>query len=97
MSDECWCAECDETRRKAALDAGGSFSAYISRFMILCPDCGNKRCPRATHHDYACTGSNEPNQPGSAYVFPVLTEEAKARRLAELTAPVPLAEGVQPE
>lgn len=68
-AEDCWCAECDETRRKAALDAGGSFSAYISRCMILCPECGNKRCPRATSHDNACTGSNEPNQPGSAYVY----------------------------
>lgn len=37
------------------------------RLMILCPDCGNKRCPKATYHGYACTGSNEPGQPGSAY------------------------------
>lgn len=36
-------------------------------WMILCPECGNKRCPRATHHDHACTGSNEPGQPGSIY------------------------------
>ncbi len=35
--------------------------------MILCPTCGNKRCPRATHHDNACTGSNEPGQVGSRY------------------------------
>jgi hypothetical protein len=35
--------------------------------MVLCPECGNKRCPRATHHDNACTGSNEPGQPGSRY------------------------------
>jgi Zn finger protein HypA/HybF involved in hydrogenase expression len=35
--------------------------------MILCPSCGNKRCPRATQHTLACTGSNEPDQPGSRY------------------------------
>lgn len=35
--------------------------------MILCPICGNKRCPRATHHDNACTGSNETGQEGSRY------------------------------
>lgn len=35
--------------------------------MILCGTCGNKRCPHATHHNNACTGSNEPGQPGSAY------------------------------
>jgi hypothetical protein len=36
-------------------------------FMRLCPTCGNKRCPKATNHDNACTNSNEPNQPGSCY------------------------------
>src|SRR5436190_928265 len=35
--------------------------------MVLCPDCGNKRCPKANNHRYACTGSNDPGQPGSAY------------------------------
>jgi Zn finger protein HypA/HybF involved in hydrogenase expression len=35
--------------------------------MILCPDCGNKRCPRATDHNNACTNSNEPGQEGSRY------------------------------
>jgi len=35
--------------------------------MILCPACGNKRCPRATDHRHACTGSNEPGQTGSWY------------------------------
>lgn len=35
--------------------------------MILCPVCSNKRCPRASNHDLACTGSNEPGQPGSLF------------------------------
>lgn len=35
--------------------------------FIVCPTCGNKRCPKATHHDQACTGSNDPLQPGSRY------------------------------
>ncbi len=35
--------------------------------MILCPECGNKRCPRATNHKHLCTGSNEPGQMGSRY------------------------------
>ncbi len=35
--------------------------------MILCPICGNKRCPKANDHRNECTGSNEPGQPGSAY------------------------------
>lgn len=35
--------------------------------MVVCPTCGNKRCPRATNHELACTGSNEPGQEGSIY------------------------------
>ena len=35
--------------------------------MILCSQCGNKRCPRATDHCLDCTCSNEPGQPGSVY------------------------------
>jgi hypothetical protein len=35
--------------------------------MIVCETCGNKRCPHATNHRYACTDSNEPGQFGSAY------------------------------
>jgi DNA-directed RNA polymerase subunit RPC12/RpoP len=38
--------------------------------MILCPECGNKRCPKASDHQLDCTGSNEPNQPGSVYTAP---------------------------
>ena len=35
--------------------------------FVVCPDCGNKRCPRANDHRNACTGSNDPGQEGSAY------------------------------
>ncbi len=35
--------------------------------MVVCPTCGNKRCPHATDHNFACTNSNEPGQPGSCY------------------------------
>jgi len=35
--------------------------------MIVCPQCGNKRCPKASDHQLPCTGSNEPGQPGSIY------------------------------
>lgn len=30
--------------------------------MVICPQCGNKRCPRASNPMYVCTMSNEPNQ-----------------------------------
>jgi hypothetical protein len=35
--------------------------------MVVCPVCGNKRCPKATDAALDCTGSNEPGQPGSSY------------------------------
>ena len=50
----CWCRTC----RPVVLND--------MRFVV-CPDCGNKRCPRANDHKNACTGSNEPGQEGSAY------------------------------
>lgn len=51
---DCWCRTC----RPVVLN-------YM-RFVV-CPDCGNKRCPRANDHRNACTGSNEPGQQDSAY------------------------------
>ncbi|WP_369899439.1 DUF551 domain-containing protein [Klebsiella pneumoniae] len=50
----CWCRTC----RPVDLND--------MRFVV-CPDCGNKRCPRANDHRNACTGSNEPGQEGSAH------------------------------
>lgn len=35
--------------------------------FVVCPDCGNKRCPKANNHRNSCTGSNEPGQAESAY------------------------------
>lgn len=35
--------------------------------MIVCSECGNKRCPKATDHRLTCTRSNEPGQAGSRY------------------------------
>lgn len=51
---ECWC----ETCRPVTLSD--------MRFVV-CPDCGNKRCPKANNHDNACTNSNAPGQPGSSW------------------------------
>jgi len=39
----------------------------MPRAMIVCPKCGNKRCPKATDCSLECTGSNAPGQPGSIY------------------------------
>lgn len=55
QSPTCWCENCDTA-------ANGGLCSRMS----LCPECGNKRCPRATHHDNACTGSNEPRQADSS-------------------------------
>ncbi|WP_424624481.1 hypothetical protein [Achromobacter marplatensis] len=54
MSEMCWCATCRPV-------------VFGDMRMVLCPECGNKRCPRATDHRNACSGSNELGQAGSAY------------------------------
>lgn len=51
--------------------------------MIVCADCGNKRCPHAADHERACTGSNDPGQPGSAYEHG--SGAASARRFSTLS------------
>jgi Zn finger protein HypA/HybF involved in hydrogenase expression len=57
LSVECWCHRCCEEQ-----------TGYQHMFqMVLCPTCGNKRCPRATSCKLECTASNEPNQEGSIY------------------------------
>jgi hypothetical protein len=58
----CWCHTCRPV----------SMTPPENMRMVLCPDCGNKRCPKANDHRHACTGSNEPGQPGSAYPGPAL-------------------------
>lgn len=69
----CWCARCHP--------------ATGFRVMNLCPDCGNKRCPRATHHIHECTGSNEPGQPGSDYVNIRRIERVAADPTSEVVTP----------
>lgn len=59
---DCWCRTC----RPVAIND--------MRFVV-CPDFGNKRCPRANDHRNACTGSNETGQEGSAY--PAAPQEVK--------------------
>lgn len=49
------------------LPGGGlpSLSLDLSRrIMILCPTCGNKRCPRASNALFKCTNSNAVGQVG---------------------------------
>jgi len=42
-------------------------NGYIPYHMVVCPKCGNKRCPKASNCAMICTSSNEPGQPGSVY------------------------------
>lgn len=58
---KCWCYNC----LKEIKDERG-WPLTMSTF-IVCPTCGNKRCPRSTDHNYDCTNSNEPGQEGSRY------------------------------
>lgn len=69
---ECWCYECNKDRQTFI---GGMKVPFFATRMILCPECGNKRCPKATNHELACTGSNEPGQPGSRYIKPPEDQE----------------------
>ena len=58
VSKICHCRKCLEDRNDQITP--------MTR-MIVCPICGNKRCPTANDHRNACTNSNEHGQPGSAY------------------------------
>jgi Zn finger protein HypA/HybF involved in hydrogenase expression len=58
----CYCYNC----LKDYIEPGQIFP-YVTSRMIVCPECGNKRCPHATNHNLPCTNSNEPGQPGSRY------------------------------
>ncbi len=60
---QCTCHRCIKE-----FDLKDDFGFRISGSrMIVCPECGNKRCPRASDHRLACTKSNASGQPGSIY------------------------------
>lgn len=54
----CWA--CIEALRLTPL-------AKLQLGYVVCPTCGNKRCPKATNHAHYCTGSNDVGQAGSIY------------------------------
>lgn len=54
LPEKCWCRTCRP-------------SSLTDMRFVVCPDCGNKRCPHANDHRNACSGSNKPGQAGSAY------------------------------
>jgi len=69
--ERCWC----ETCRPITME---------DMRMVLCPTCGNKRCPRANNHRNACTGSNRPGQTSSAYPAPAIGTADAGRLVAQL-------------
>jgi hypothetical protein len=52
----CWCRACNRDTK------GPGGWPYLATTFVVCPDCGNKRCPKATDHLNACTDSNEAAQ-----------------------------------
>jgi hypothetical protein len=56
-SPTCWCRTCNEEITYCGMP-------FNSTHFTACPDCGNKRCPRASNHLFECTNSNEPGQIG---------------------------------
>lgn len=72
---DCWCEACKPLS--------------VSMRMIVCPTCGNKRCPHATDHRNECTNSNDPGQPGSSYAHcaaPVAAQPNGLRPVDECAA-----------
>lgn len=61
------CSRCESERLAAGKAVTGNWLDGIPTGMMVCPACGNKRCPRAAWHENPCTRSNEPGQPGSDY------------------------------
>ena len=62
----CQCRQCLRDRKEGSRIGKRFLPAEMSR-MILCEVCSNKRCPHATDHRHACTGSNDAGQIGSSY------------------------------
>jgi hypothetical protein len=63
------CRKCEDATLETVVGDLPNVRAVLEmgRSFIVCGTCGNKRCPKATDHDLDCTGSNEPEQPGSWY------------------------------
>ena len=64
---ECCRKHWGEADGQTSVHWGGCLMNPIGAPMIACGVCGNKRCPKATDCELACTGSNELGQVGSIY------------------------------
>lgn len=63
---ECECHRCIREKGLTVEFLGRHVPISVTK-MILCPNCGNKRCPKASDHNLQCTDSNDSGQPGSIY------------------------------
>jgi hypothetical protein len=61
------CGNCHKCLEGLTIEVGIGKIPVTSTRMILCSICGNKRCPKASDHELACTGSNDTQQIGSVY------------------------------
>lgn len=60
--EDCPCQKCRDYMHAVIGD-----DSLVFQGMIVCPTCGNKRCPHASDHDFECTNSNATGQIGSNY------------------------------
>jgi hypothetical protein len=58
---ECPCRKCHEDLERI-IEWAPDIGWWTGTGMIVCPDCGNKRCPQAASHEFWCTGSNATEQ-----------------------------------
>lgn len=58
--------DCPDTIDPAQAEAVRALRQQFPSRMIVCPQCGNKRCPKASDDRFECSGSNEPGQIGVA-------------------------------
>ena len=61
----CYCIYCENEYISIMYDLYPD--EWHFRSFIVCNECGNKRCPKATYHDHECTKSNDPGQHNSSY------------------------------
>ena len=66
-SPDCECHRCIREHSRTAGELFGSPLPLSAAKMILCGECGNKRCPKASDHRLECTHSNAVGQAGSVY------------------------------
>lgn len=62
VGSECGCRTCIDAEPNAFGLTSLPNSASV---LVVCVECGNKRCPKAQHHDHECSGSNEVGQVGA--------------------------------